>query len=265
MTKTIANTEAMPKRASWLLNELIISNGPIDVLGPYFLAAERQVAKLGVHLSFGTPTELLEVNQLNRDSWLPLVPMYDKSFNDLDEANFIVIIGRADDGEVVTANAVRLYDWRETDFIAEAQSLRMMYKNAAEMQRPGEVCQVTSERASEINGLAAFSGAAWVHPKIRGLRVSNQLPVLIKALAVSQWKLGVVFGMMSDGVYNRGFARRFGFNTETWEARWKNGVHGDVRFAILWASPGFVVSLASEYLGRVDAEFDISILNGTTN
>ena len=86
------------------LNRLILP-APVDgVLADYFLAAAEAIAERGITLDFGSAEELLKTNTDNRDSWNPLVPMYDFRVNRLDGSNLIVVLGRDNTGKVVTAN-----------------------------------------------------------------------------------------------------------------------------------------------------------------
>ncbi len=149
------------------LNRLILP-APVDgVLADYFLAAAEAIAERGITLDFGSAEELLKTNTDNRDSWNPLVPMYDFRVNALDASNLIVVLGRDATGKVVTANAIRRYDWKNTHFITEASSLRLMYDEPETMKRLNEECLISAANAHVVTGQTAFSGAAWVHPDWR--------------------------------------------------------------------------------------------------
>ena len=244
----------------WWLSDLVLQEDPAEILAPYFLAVDAAVTALGINLSFVSPVELLEVNNANSECWSPLVPMFDHRFNLLTGNNFIGIVGRDRSGRVVSANAIRLYDWQATDFVKETQSLRLMYADPTGMKRPAESCSVTATNACEITGRAAFSGAAWVHPTHRRRGIGEVLPVLIKALAIGRWPVDCVFGMMAQSVYDRGFAARFGFEREEFEAQWKNSVHGDLTLAVLWASPTFITAGLTVFLGSASSEVNQPVL-----
>lgn len=243
-----------------ILADIVVDRGPYDVLGPFFLHAEVEVRRRGVVLQFCTPQEMVEANVANRQSWLPLVPMFNPKYGIIATDNSFCILGRNAQGEVVTANSIIKYRWPRTDFVAEATSLRLFYADPERMQQPGEQCIVTSTRARAIRGEAAFSGAAWVHPDYRGLGLSEFLPRFIKAYAAARWELDCIFGMMAEAVAKRGFATQFGYDRIDWEAKWVNSVAGDLRLAILWTDVDYLARDLRSQLARAAAQVDGEVL-----
>lgn len=242
------------------LRNLTLGRGARPVYGRYVMHAAEILANCGIALEFADCHALKVANRTNPGSWMPLVPMFDPSFNEFDESNLVTLIGRDRHGDVVSANAIRLYDWRRSDFLQEAESLRLMYANPEIMARQDERCHVTSLAARSITGYSAFSGAAWVHPTYRHLGIGQVLPVLIKVLAVCEWTPNIIFGMMSEKVYQRGFSKRFGFENESWEANWINSIDGTLRLAILWASTNYIAEHVGNQLGAVNAKIDTRII-----
>jgi hypothetical protein len=238
------------KKQSLLVDDLVLDHGPVPLLGRFVLGVADRAQEHGITLEFATAGELAEANKQNSQSWLKLIPMYDPACSKLDAANFIGVIGRDRTGEVVTANAIRLYDWRGTNLDAEASSLRFMYEDPDQC-RPGEVCRLTADvPVNAVTGLSAFSGAAWVRPTHRGLGLTECLPLLIKALGLSAWNPDVIFGIMAQTVHQRGFSRRFGFSHEAWELQWANSPHGTQSAAVLWADQNFVISDVTAFTSR---------------
>jgi hypothetical protein len=84
---------------------------------------EQQTLRRGISLA--TFDELLAVNEQNRDSWRPLVGVFDPRLNMLEPSSSYCILGRNELGEVVSTQAARLYAWRQTNFHDEATSLRL--------------------------------------------------------------------------------------------------------------------------------------------
>ncbi len=250
-----------PKRdPASILTEIVIERGPIDVLGRFFLHADLETRRRGVALEFCTPEDLVAANAENRQSWLPLVPMFNPKYGVINRDNSFSILGRNADGEVVTANSIIKYDWSTTDFVDEATSLRLFYADPERMKREGEECIVTCERARCISGQAAFSGAAWVRHDHRGLGLSEYLPRFIKAYAAARWELDCIFGMMAEAVQKRGFAPRFGYDNIDWEAHWLNSVMGTLRFAILWTDVDYLADDLRATLARAPAQVDREVL-----
>jgi hypothetical protein len=247
-----------------ILNEIIVETGPVDVLGAFFLHVELELRRRGVALEFCAPEGLVEANEANRRSWMPLVPMFNPQYGLINSDNSFSVIGRNADGEPVTANSIIKYDWDDTNFVEEANSLRLFYRCPEEMKQPGEECIITSSRACCIRGSAAFSGAAWVRSDYRGIGLSKLLPRFIKAYAAARWQLDVIFGMMAEAVAKRGFATQFGYDQIDWEAQWRNSIVGTLRLAILWTD---VDHLARDLRGVLDgasAEIDARVLERNT-
>jgi len=247
-----------------ILNDIVVERGPTDVLGPYFLHVELETRRRGVALEFCTPEQLLAANVDNRESWLPLVPMFDPKFGLIRSDNAFCVLGRNTKGEVVTANAILRYDWDATDFVDEATSLRLFYADPEKMRQPGEECIITTSRARCIRGSAAFSGAAWVRHDYRRRGLSELLPRFIKAYAAARWQLDVIFGMMAESVERRGLARPFGYEQIDWEAQWRNSIVGTLRLAILWTDVAYLGEDLRAVLARAAAEVDSRVLERNT-
>jgi hypothetical protein len=256
-----ADLRPSPKRARRsILNDIVVERGPLDVLGPFFLHTEIETRRRGIVLEFCGPDDLVSANAENRDSWLPLVPMFNPRYGVINEHNAFSILGRNARGEVVTANSIVRYDWDNTDFVAEATSLRLFYADPERMKQRGEACNITSGKARCITGQAAFSGGAWVRPDCRGLGLSEYLPRFIKAYAAARWELDCIFGMMAEAVQQRGFAPRFGYDHIDWEARWLNSIVGTLRLAILWTDVDYLATDLRSTLARAAAQVDGEVL-----
>ncbi len=59
------------------LSQLEVNYGPVGLLGRFFLRANSEVRARGLTLHFAPIKELVETNEANRDSWLPLLPIFD--------------------------------------------------------------------------------------------------------------------------------------------------------------------------------------------
>src|SRR6266853_1483901 len=125
-----------PNSAS-LLGKLTTTYGPVDLLGRFFLRADTAARARGVTLSFAGMDELIEVNEQNRDSWLPLFPTYDIRHNSIAPDEAFCILGRDRHGKVVAAHAGRLFNLNCKSFHDLAQSLRLMYEDPERSKRPG--------------------------------------------------------------------------------------------------------------------------------
>src|SRR5215470_646730 len=150
----------IPPNGSPLLARLAIDHGPADLLDRFFRHADAAARVLGVTLSFADLSELIVVNEQNRDSWLPLFPTYDIRCNTISPDEAFCILGRDRSGKVVATHAGRLFNLEFSNFHELAQSLRLMYEHPGRSRRPGETCKVTARAARAIAGRVVFSGAA---------------------------------------------------------------------------------------------------------
>ena len=135
--------------------EVVINHGPADLLGKLLLAADTAARDRGVLLSFATLRELVEINQANRTSWLPLLPVFNPGCGRFDQNAAICLLGRNDTGDVVVTQAARFFDWSKTTFYEEATSLRMLYHDADARREQGEALNVTAPSARKIAGKVA--------------------------------------------------------------------------------------------------------------
>ena len=105
-----------------VLDQVTVTHGPAPLIGRFLLKAEHAVHHRGLTLSFAAMDELLALNERNRDTWLPLFPLFDPTYNSLTKANAFCVLGYNQQGEAVAAQAGRLFDWADTNLHDEATS-----------------------------------------------------------------------------------------------------------------------------------------------
>lgn len=252
--------DAVEPHPATLLNQLTVDHGPVDLLGRFFLCAEAAARARGVTLSFASMAELIEVNELNRDSWLPLFPTYDIRHNTIGPDEAFCILGRDRHGKAVAAHAGRLFNLTLASFHDLAQSLRLMYEHPDTSKRPGETCEVTAKAARSIKGRVVFSGAAWYHPDYRGRQLSTILPILSRAYAFTHWNIDYLVAMMSEGVVSGGMTLRTGYTNIDWDIRVTNSPLGDVRFAFMWMAPPQLLEDVAKFVARAERETGDALL-----
>jgi hypothetical protein len=243
------------------LSQLEVNYGPVGLLGRFFLRANSEVRARGLTLHFAPIKELVETNEANRDSWLPLLPIFDHRDFKPTPDNFFCIVARDPKGRIVGTHACRLFDWTGTNFHEEATSLRLFYEDPERMRRPGEKCEVTAPSAKTVTGLTVFSGAAWYHPDYRGRGLSRILPHIGKAYALTQWPAETIVSIMAEEIHQRGFAKRFGYTNVDWAVHLTNSVVGTRRVAFLSVKRDETFHLIAEYLAD-SFEIDIGVLGG---
>ena len=200
-----------PPPSPSMLTDIRIDFGPQDVLGRFFLLADYALRELGVTLGFGTFDDVVATNNANRDTWRPLLPMFHPDNGLMDQQWAYTLIGRNPQGKTMTVQSARVFDWRQTDVATEARSLRLFYSDPAAMARPNETCLVTTPSAPHLNGLVAFSGAAWWHPSVRGKLIGAILSRVSRAYAYTRWQTDLTLAMMAKGLIEKGFAGQNGY------------------------------------------------------
>ena len=246
--------DAIEPGAGPLLSHLAMRYGPLELLGNFFRCAETAARERGVTLTFADMAELIAVNELNRDSWLPLFPTYDIRHNTVGPDEAFCILGRDRHDKVVAAHAGRFFDLAGGSFHDLEQSMRLMYENPARSMRPGETCEVTAEATRSIRGRVVFSGAAWYHPDYRGKQLSTIVPILSRAYAFTRWKPDYLVAMMSDEVVRGGMTRRTGYTNIDWAIRVTNSPLGDLRFAFMWMEPPQLLQDVAKFIARFETE-----------
>jgi hypothetical protein len=241
------------QHASPLLSKLTIDHGPADLLDRFFKCADAEARARGVMLSFGEMAELIEVNEQNRDSWLPLFPTYDIRCNTIGPEEAFCILGRDRCGKVVAVHAGRLFNLATSNFHDLAQSLRLMYEHPDKSKRLGETCEVTAKAARSIAGRVVFSGAAWYHPDYRGKQLSRIVPIMSRAYAFTHWNMDYMVAMMSEGVVRGGIPERTGYTNIDWDIRVTNSPLGNVRFAFMWMEPRQLLEDIDKFVARSEA------------
>src|SRR5204862_6176059 len=86
--------------------------------------------------------------------------------------------------------ATRIYYWPDTTL--EDEAVAMLYG-----RDEGQRCIITADAAKLISGVLMSSGAAWVRPDYRRRGLSQLLPRIAKAYAVSRWPIDWTFGFVT--------------------------------------------------------------------
>jgi len=176
------------------------------------VASER-----GLQLELATIDDLVTANRQNRRSWRPLASALDPELCRIDSSNLVCIIGKNSDGDVVATQALKRFDWPNTSFAAEAQSLRLFYDTPALSNAPGETCTVTAPSANQITGRVAYAAGVWYHPDFRAGKLSTILPRITRSIAYTWWEFDFVTGIIEEKAVATGFPQRMGYSVVDWD------------------------------------------------
>lgn len=192
------------------LSTLRVDHGPSDILGRFFIAADRAFAEQGVALAFTGFDDLEQANAANRDSWKPLNPTFVPTNGLVGDADSFAVLG-LNGSDVVSSVAAKLFRWHGSDLTAEASSLRFLYNDPTEMAPATASCAVTSPSACKITGRVAYAGAAWLHPILRKRNLASIQARLVRALCYARWGMHLTFGITSVGLIGTGHSERNGW------------------------------------------------------
>jgi hypothetical protein len=250
---------------SFLFSQITVTHGPAGLLSRFLLRAEHDARERGISLSLGTMQELVELNRANRPSWHPVFSGFDPDMNDLSEDNAVGLFGYTERGEVVAAQAARIYHWPLTNYAEEARTLRLLYSDPEKYKLPDERCEVSAVAARGLTGRIVYSGAAWYRPDYRGRGLVEILPRIARAYAYTRWNSECTVTMMAEALVRKGVHWRTGHQNIEWDVRFinsrddTNSRHGTIRFALLWTKTDEMLEDLVHYLNRPGAPGDAAL------
>ena len=263
-----ASLDRGPHRS--FLADVVIDYGPRDILGRLFLQTDTALRQKDVFVSFSDYDELLAVNRANRDSWRPLLPIFDPSVSGLEERNGLVIIGRNANGKPVFAQSCRLYELGSSLLKDEIENLGIFYSDPARHALPGEAMPCSAPIAGRTTGDVVFNGALWLHPDYRGLGLPWETMNLSRGLLFTRWQPELIFSFMAPELVRRGLADVARMHVD-WEVTMINTpIKRDdtINAALVWLSAEEQIQHFRDYvLGRSalrDTQVDHGIVEGST-
>jgi hypothetical protein len=256
-------SQTSPPRPRPLLSDITVEHGPVDLLGRFFLKADTAARERGVFLSFAPLEELVEVNRQNRDTWRPLLPLFDPAVGGATPEESFCIVGRNSRGDIVATQAARLYRWHNTTFHEEAESLRLLYADPERSKQPDETIEVTARDAKKVAGLVIFGGGAWYRPDYRGRQLAQILTRVSRACAYTRWKHDYTMSVMVESMQAKtGMAAKSGYSKMDWAVTFKGSICGPneaIRCALVWMDTDEMLSGIDEFLTGFDAQVDAGV------
>lgn len=248
-TSSAESTETAPRaQPQSFVKDVRLDYGPPELISAFLIAADTTLADHGLTLSFSSFQELLRVNGENRNTWLPLNPTFNPANGLVDSDNAFCLLGRNGSGQVVTAQAMRIFDWHDTDLKREAESLRLLYLNPP----ASDGCRVTAPSAPHIRGRVGYGGAIWLHPSVRGRRVPAWMSRIHRAYAYTRWQIDMSFGITSTALLKTGFIEASGFPHSEKGVAFDDPTKGPPDGAIFWITADEMLADWASFLEQSD-------------
>lgn len=254
----VPSGRATPSRPRSFLSDVKIDYGPPEILSRLFLKADKELHESGVTFAFAPLDEFIAVNRRNADTWRPSLPIFDPEVGGVTADTGFAMLGYNTSGQVVVAQASRLYTLTQSNLKEEIESLRMFYADPDKERLPGESMAVTAPSAESIVGRVVFSGGVWFHPDYRRKGIVNIIARAARACAFTRWYADTTCSFMAEEVVKGGTAIRAGYPHVEWEVKMTNTpVMRDkvIRAALIWTDVAEQLAFFRSYLGT-DAEVD---------
>ena len=194
------------------LTEIEISHGPAQLLGQFFLRADTAVRRRGIVLEFAPIQDLVRVNEKNFATWGNMAQTLDSRHGAIGRDEAYCLLGKNSNGEVVAAQAGRLYDLRSRTLKDIADDATLYYGTGPRPNSPIS-CSMTSPSASQIRGLVVYSGALWVRPDYRGQQLAAFLPRISRAYALATWGTDYTIAFMSSEISASPLRASYGYKS----------------------------------------------------
>jgi hypothetical protein len=222
------------RQRSSFLRDVRIDHGPGELLARVFIACDAALSTHGVTLSFATFDELREANDINRESWRPLNPTFHPANGNVNDDCAFAMLGRDTNGTVVTAQAMRVFDWQDTNFKLEAESGRLLFAKPAPMKRTETFCKISAPSASLITGRVGYAGAAWFHPSLRGRHLGALTARIGRAYGCTRWNLSMAFAVTSVALLAKEFIQDTGYTHAETGVNFVDPATGPPEAALVW-------------------------------
>jgi GNAT superfamily N-acetyltransferase len=174
--------------------------------------AAAQASEAGISLNRRHDmATLAAVNRANRDSWPPLIPMFDTAHSALTPETALWVDASNERGETVGTYAARFFSWPHSNLAEEARSLRIFYADPASHLARGEFIEFADDVPSAlITGRTVATGALWIRPDYRRLGLTKILSRTCKAYAFELWKPSHFWSIANAVHLESGVARAWG-------------------------------------------------------
>jgi len=244
-----------------LPDQVDVAYGPQAIISRFILQGDREARDRGVYLSVEHDFEALNAfNKSQSATWYPMIPIFDPTYNDLGPDNAFWIAGRNHDGDIVTVQCARRYDWRDSDFKREFESLRFAYRDPDLERWPEECTFCNAPSGHRISGMVCYSGGAWYHPDYRGTGLASIIPRLSRTIAYSRWNTDFTISVVEPVLVDRGVVARYGYTQVEEGIDWLNSFRGHMfNICLIWMDrTEFLNDLVTQLTESVEYQHQVS-------
>jgi len=203
------NKSELPDAASFL-DGLRLDHGPVPLLARFLLRADAYLRQQDIHLGFGSIATIAELNEEHFANWGRFAPQLDIRIATLTDADSYCLIGRNAQGDIVATQAGRIYDIGERS-LQDIADDRSLYYGANPPPSDGLTCSISAPSARHIKGRFVYSGALWVRPDYRGLRLAALLPRMSRAYALGRWNTMYTFAFIGAAMASSPLLAMYGY------------------------------------------------------
>jgi GNAT superfamily N-acetyltransferase len=174
--------------------------------------AAGQAGEAGIALRRRHDMEALAaINRANRESWPPLIPLFDAAESAVTPDTALWVDATNDQGETIGTYAARFFHWPHSTLAEEARSLRIFYADPAPHLARGEYIDLPDDvPGAVITGRTAATGALWIRPDYRRLGLTKILSRACMAYAFELWEPAVFWSIANAAHLDSGVARAWG-------------------------------------------------------
>jgi hypothetical protein len=250
-------TAAQPAPADRLLKRIRVEHGPHQLLGRFFLAADRAAADRGIRLYLRHDfEEFVAFNERKRGGRYKL-GIFHPAYSTLHEGNAYWIEGLDRSGRRVATQAGRFFEWPRTSLGEELRALRMFYADPAADALPDERCTIEAASAPRIRGRVTYSGGSWYDDDFRGCGLSAILPRISRAYAYTRWASEFTISFVEDVLVRKSVVRRYGYTKIEPGIRFRNTLMADMDLNLVWMDTAEMLAdlaafVSAEEHGRAD-------------
>jgi hypothetical protein len=207
-----------------LPDAVTVRHGPGPAIGRFIIEGDRAARAAGIHLRLRTDFDgFVDFNarETAAGRWYPLTDQFNPAYADITAENGFWIAGENEAGEIVATSAGRVFYWHDTNL--EEQAVAVFYGSDG-----GQPCMIgpgVIEAARRIDGVVLSAGATWVRPDYRKRELSQLMPRMARAYALSRWPLDWTIGFVPRALADNGIAlgygaKHLGFSFFYPELRW---------------------------------------------